>query len=246
MGKKLLWGFAITLGLIALIIAAFVLFNPGGKPNNPYSQLYLTVVPVNSEKPDWETLKKAIEARVSYLGELRFFENKESYARIVVTGSEDPNEMGSMLLVQGKTLLITDKGQKIATDDEFESAMPVSFKEKIGTYGIAIQLNDTGKQRILTALGAKDKKPSKIQLILDEIPVGTMDIKDISQDGTLSFHLKDGMRKSFAELLSRVFITRLPFKIAGIVNSSYFIAPQSDVESPLNFVDFLYEARIDK
>ncbi|HOU09026.1 MAG TPA: hypothetical protein PK835_08380, partial [Caldisericia bacterium] len=81
---------------------------------------------------------------------------------------------------------------------------------------------------------------------LDEIPVGIMDIKDIGQDGTLSFHLKDGMRKSFAELLSRVFITRLPFKIAGIVNSSYFIAPQSDVESPLNFVDFLYEARIDK
>ncbi|NLI40194.1 MAG: hypothetical protein GX421_03250 [Caldisericales bacterium] len=245
MSKKLLWGFVATLGLVAIIIVAFMMFNPGDKPKNTYSQLYLTVVPVNSEKPDWETLKKAIEARVSYLGELRFFENMESHARLVITGSEDPNEMGSMLLVQGKTLLITDKGQKVATDDEFESAMPVSFKDTTGSYGIAIQLNDTGKQRLLAMLNAKDK-PSKIQLVLDEVPIGAMKFDEIGQDGTLSFHLRKGMRKSFAELLSRVFITRLPFKIAGIVNSSYFVAPQSDVESPLNFVDFLYEARIDR
>ena len=43
MSKKLLWGFVATLGLVAIIIVAFMMFNPGDKPKNTYSQLYLTV-----------------------------------------------------------------------------------------------------------------------------------------------------------------------------------------------------------
>lgn len=246
--KKLAIGAGITIAVI--IVGMFLLSKISclriQKPTNQLSQLHLTIEPYETQKPDWEMMKKAYEIRTGMFGELRHFNPvQDSYAVVEIAGATDPSTLASMLITQGHIIIKTQDDKPLAQGDEISAVVPIGFTNE-DRIGLQVTLKDNAVERLKAATTDKSLQGKDILLQVDDIVLCRFKIAGEISDGNIDFKLPKGTTEYEAQLITHILLVELPFKLGIHTKYSYFVPPLSENKTDLSLTNILEDVAAKK
>jgi hypothetical protein len=227
------------------IVLVFVLFTfvkcDGSKPVNYLSQLHMLIAPAKDTNPDWAKIRDTVKNRCQNLCDLRIFEVVEDrYAVIELSGAKDPNMVASMIMIKGDAKILTESGDRIASEKEVKTAgLLVPQNNEPGNI-FGIEIDETATERLGKMLDALAKgKKLAVYLFIDDIKTLRAELTSADKGSLVVFKVSNDIQSQLLDYIGQAISFNMPYRMAVDRNNSFFIPPQSERPALLDFQDII-------